>query len=93
MYNCLIKLIDNDDSAIREKVLLCLTTMRANHLYQLSVWYSLYSEYVQLDGLLSPYLKCHSQNVIRTISFVLPISNLIDALVDRAAEEKEYHVC
>jgi len=37
VYNCLIKLVDSDDAQVREKVLLCLMTLRANKFYQLSV--------------------------------------------------------
>jgi hypothetical protein len=81
LYNCLIKLIEHRDTAIRGQVLICLLSIRANHTYKL-----------QIDDVTSPYLRCHSLNLIRTISFVLPLANLIDALLERISLETDYEI-
>lgn len=59
----------------------CLLSIRANNTYKL-----------RLEDITSPYLRCHSLNLIRTISFVLPLSNLIDALLERVGSERDYGI-
>ena len=81
IFITLIKILEHKNNEIRLQILNYLLTLKSDKYYKL-----------QLNGIISPYLKCHSTDLVRTISWVLPISLFIDQLIDQLKIENDYQI-
>jgi hypothetical protein len=81
IFTTLIKRIQHKNEQIRETILSYLLSLKSDKYYKL-----------QCDGIVSPYLRCHSKDLLRTISWVLPVSLLFDSLIEQLKVENSYSV-
>jgi hypothetical protein len=81
LFNLLMKSIKSKDSEIRNKVLTCLLSIKANKNFELL-----------LDGKCSQYLKSHLNYEFRSLSSILPISNLIDNVISNLFDEDNIEI-
>lgn len=81
MFLIFLKFIKHPNILIRENILKYLLTIKSDKNFQL-----------QIDGVTSKYLKCHSMDIIRTISWVLPISLFVDALIEQLNIENQLDI-
>jgi hypothetical protein len=81
LFTTLIKRIQHKNEQIRETILSCLLSLKSDKYFKL-----------QCDGIVSPYLRNHSKDLLRTISWVLPVSLLFDSLIEQLKVENSYSV-
>eukprot|EP01080_Neovahlkampfia_damariscottae_P001934 gene1934-1074_t len=81
IFITLIKTLEHKSNEIKLEILNYFLTLKSDKKYKL-----------QLNGIVSPYLKCHSTDLVRTISWVLPVSLFIDQLIDQMSIENDYQI-